>query len=463
MLKNKKIKMWILIVSSIIISLFIISWCIYHGLTEVIHVEGGTELKVNIFKITEISVLLIGIFLISTLGYLFGRIKVKGISFGTAGVFLVAILFGYLFSLPILKEVPILNNFYIENVDSSLNVYYSKVIQNIGLVFFVGAVGFVAGPSFFGNLKTKGKSLVLLVLSITLTSAIIALGFALIPGIDTAFSLGVLAGSNTTTPGFSSALEAVEALGGSTELVKLGYAVAYPFGVIIIVLFVQVLPKLLKTDLDKEKKEIDSVVKTTQIENIKLFKFDKYGLAPFSIAIVLGLLLGAIKIPLSLKGYEGPCFSLGTTGGVLLVTILFGHFGKIGNISLEVSSSTSNLLRELGLVFFLIGSGVSGGVSLITQVNAHGTLIILYGLLAGIVMSILPLIVGFLVSRKILKLSVLESLGSITGGRTSTPALGMLIDTAKTANVASFYASAYPIALIMVVLVPQIILSIIGL
>ena len=140
-MKNKKgIIKWIILGMCIIFILCILLWCGYHGFTEIIHVEGGTYLKVNIVSLSNIGVLLIGIFLIASLGYLFGRIKVKGISFGTAGVFLVALLFGYLFTQPILKNIPILENFYIENTESSLNLYYSKIIQNLGLVFFVSSV-----------------------------------------------------------------------------------------------------------------------------------------------------------------------------------------------------------------------------------------------------------------------------------------------------------------------------------
>lgn len=462
-MKNKKgIIKWIILGMCIIFILCILLWCGYHGFTEIIHVEGGTYLKVNIVSLSNIGVLLIGIFLIASLGYLFGRIKVKGISFGTAGVFLVALLFGYLFTQPTLKNIPILENFYIENTESSLNLYYSKIIQNLGLVFFVSSVGFVAGPTFVSSLRKNGKALVLIVLSITLSSALLCICFASLPNIDTSFALGVLAGSNTTTPGFSSALEAVESLGGSIELVKLGYAVAYPFGVIIIVLFVQVLPKLLKTNIEEERKIIEQRSDSKLVENTKLFRIDKYGLFPLAVAIVLGLLIGSIKTPLTLKGYDGACFSLGTTGGILLTSLLFGHIKRIGRISLEVLPTTSNLLREIGLVFFLIGSGVSGGVSLVSQINSHGPIIIIYGVVAGLIMSIIPLIVGFFVSKQLFKLRVLESLGLITGGRTSTPALGMLIDTAKTSSVASYYASAYPIALVLVVLVPQIIIMIVG-
>ena len=69
-----------------------------------------------------------------------------------------------------------------------------------------------------------------------------------------------------------------------------------------------------------------------------------------------------------------------------------------------------------------------------------------------------PMIIGYLVARYVLKMSLLNSLGSITGGMTSTPALGTLINVAGTEAVASAYAATYPIALLAIVLVSQFLL-----
>ena len=71
------------------------------------------------------------------------------------------------------------------------------------------------------------------------------------------------------------------------------------------------------------------------------------------------------------------------------------------------------------------------------------------------IFGILPMIVGYFVAAKVLKLSLLNNLGSITGGMTSTPALGTLISVAGTDDVASAYAATYPIALVSVVLASQ--------
>ena len=72
-------------------------------------------------------------------------------------------------------------------------------------------------------------------------------------------------------------------------------------------------------------------------------------------------------------------------------------------------------------------------------------------------MTILPMFVGYFFAAKVLKLSVLNNLGSICGGMTSTPALGTLIRVAGTDDVASAYAATYPVALVMVVLASQFI------
>ncbi|MDE7068377.1 MAG: permease, partial [Schaedlerella arabinosiphila] len=72
--------------------------------------------------------------------------------------------------------------------------------------------------------------------------------------------------------------------------------------------------------------------------------------------------------------------------------------------------------------------------------------------------TILPMIIGFIVAKNVLKLPLLNNLGSLTGGMTSTPALGTLINMAGTEDIAAAYAATYPIALIAVVLASQLII-----
>ena len=72
-------------------------------------------------------------------------------------------------------------------------------------------------------------------------------------------------------------------------------------------------------------------------------------------------------------------------------------------------------------------------------------------------MTIIPLLLAYFFSKYVLKMALLNNLGAITGGMTSTPALGALVNVAGTSDVSSAYASTYPIALILVVLSCQII------
>ncbi len=476
--KQKKNLKWLWITLALVLLAGVMAWCIYSAVQEM-GIEGIFRItaKNQTFSASAYSIiaLIAGIFIIAALGYLLGRITIKGVSLGTAGVFLVAILFGYLFTL-IPSDMPVLGAFAITDSSAYMYKLYGSTIQNIGLVLFVGSVGFIAGPKFFKNLKKNATSYVMLGAVIIFIGAALAVAFAFIPGIGAEFSIGILSGALTTTPGFSAAQEAAKASGGSVDIITLGHAIAYPFGVIGVVLFVQLMPKFLKADMNKERALL-TVGAEEKIEKKKgLFNVDEFGLMPFALAIVLGLVLGAINIPLTKDGYlvnaldaqgnaitvNGSCFSLGTTGGVLIMCLIFGHFGRIGKMSLEIPEKTLKVFREVGLMLFLIGAGVSGGVSLVSEIaNAGGAMIVVWGLLGGIVMTIVPMIVGYVIARYVLKLPLLFNLGSITGGMTSTPALGTLIGVSKTEDVAAAYASTYPIALVLVVLASQLIVTLI--
>lgn len=446
--KQKKNLKWLWIAIAVALAGLVAAWC----LVSALKVDNGVT---KVFKVSTTVALLTGLFLVALFGYLLGRITIKGVSLGTAGVFLVAILFGYLCTLPWMKDVPIFGVFYMQDTESTLNGYFENIVQNIGLILFVAAVGFIAGPSFFKNLKKNAKSYVLLGVIIIFAGGLVAALFTLIPGIEAEFSAGVLSGALTTTPGFSAAKEAAD--GALRNQVTLGHAIAYPFGVVGVVLFVQLIPKFLKVDMAKERALLSTGAKAVHIGKQGLIKCDEFGLTPFSLAVVLGVALGSITIPLTAKGYAGPCFSLGNTGGVLIMCLIFGHFGRIGKLSLEVPEKTVKVFREFGLMLFLIGAGVSGGVSLVSEISKSelGGMLVVYGFIGGALMTLIPMIIGFFIAKYALKISLLNNLGSITGGMTSTPALGTLINVAGTDDVASAYAATYPIALVAVVLVSQ--------
>ena len=156
--------------------------------------------------------------------------------------------------------------------------------------------------------------------------------------------------------------------------------------------------------------------------------------------------------PLSGQGLSGTTFSLTTTGGALITALVFGHFGHIGPVSLKVEKRVLEVFRELGLLLFLIGAGIAGGTKFVQYFQP---IYFVY----GVVLTIVPMIIGYIFAVYVLKFSLFNALGSITGGMTSTPALGTLIQVAGTDDVAAAYAATYPIALVLVVLASQLINS----
>ena len=419
----------------------------------------------KLINLGQTPTVLLSIFFVCFVGYAIGAVKVKGLSLGTAGVFLFSLLFGYLCTLPGLQEIPVLGKLYMADAgDAKMDSI--GFIGDVGLVLFVTSVGAIAGPKFFHDLKKNAKTYVPMGALIIIMGALVTELFAMIPGVGPAYATGILSGALTSTPAFSAAKATVAELAANQEgLVVLGQAVAYPFGVIGVVLFVQLMPRILKADMSKERRLVTgasaAVDQKKKNEPKKLIELDDFGFAAFGLALVLGILLGSVKVPLSGKGFAGPCFSLGMTGGPLLASLILGHFGRIGSVSLKVQTNALKAFREFGLMLFLAGAGLEGGVVLVEQLSKSdlGAMLVVYGFIAGVIITIIPMVVGFLFAKYICKLPLLNNLGSITGGMTSTPALGTLIGVAGTDDVAGAYASTYPIALVLVVLASQLINS----
>ena len=110
-------------------------------------------------------------------------------------------------------------------------------------------------------------------------------------------------------------------------------------------------------------------------------------------------------------------------------------------------------LRELGLALFLMGAGLEAGRGFVEVLLEHGPSLFLI----GIVMTTVPMFVGFFICYKLFRIPTLTSLGSVCGGMTSTPALGSLIAVAGSDEVSVSYAATYPVALICIVLAAQFI------
>jgi putative transport protein len=157
------------------------------------------------------------LFVIIALGYLAGRIKIKGLSLDVSAIIFVALIFGH------------------------FGIIIPKDFQNLGLVLFIFTIGVQAGPGFFESFKKDGRKLALfatlLILVAGLVTLLVVAGF----GIDKNIAIGLLTGALTSTPGLAAAIDYT-----NSPLASIGYGVAYPFGVIGVILFVRLMPKLMK-------------------------------------------------------------------------------------------------------------------------------------------------------------------------------------------------------------------------
>ena len=396
----------------------------------------------GLLSITKISFLVFCVFLIAGLGYLLGRITIKGVSLGTAGVFIVALLFGAFLYNPLAEQLKVGDATYVVNA--------LKIVENLGLILFVTSVGFIAGPNFFGDFKRNFKSYIVLGLLIIIVGGLSCAACIIfdnkVYGRDleevSAMLVGLLSGSLTSTPAFSAAKATVTS-DALEAIVAVGHGIAYLYGVVGVVLFVQLVPKFCKANMEEERAKLSEANPEMPSKLTgKELELDPFGFCAFSIAAVLGVLLGSFKFG---------NFSLTTTGGCLLLSLILGHFAKIGNISITPTEGTLKVFRELGLMLFLIGAGIAGGAEFVKYFE---WVYFIY----GIIMTMVPMIIGFIFAKYVLKINLLNNLGSICGGMTSTPALGTLISTAGTEKVAGAYASTYPIALIAVVIVSQVLI-----
>ena len=170
------------------------------------------------------------LFLVIGLGIALGKLKIKGICFDLSAVIFVAIFFGYLYNLFGVKfEIP-------------------PIIQNVGLILFIYTIGMQAGPSFFNAFKEQGSKLIILAAVTVLSGAGVAILLSYIYGVDMKLMTGLLTGALTSTPGLAAAIQS-----SHSPLASIGYGIAYPFGVLGVILFVKLSPKLFRVSLEKEE------------------------------------------------------------------------------------------------------------------------------------------------------------------------------------------------------------------
>ena len=137
------------------------------------------------------------LFLIVALGFMLGRIKIKGLSLDVSAVIFIALLFGH------------------------FGVIIPKELGNFGLVLFIFTIGIQAGPGFFDSFRSKGKTLILITMLIICSACLTAVGLKYAFDIDTPSVVGLIAGALTSTPGLAVAIDST-----NSPLASIAYGIS---------------------------------------------------------------------------------------------------------------------------------------------------------------------------------------------------------------------------------------------
>ena len=178
--------------------------------------------------------------IVIALGIALGKIKIAGISLGITFVLFAGILAGHL--------------------GFKVNPEMLDFIKEFGLILFVFSIGLQLGPGFFESFKKGGLSLNLLAVSIVLIGALITIILHIVTGMSMPMLVGVMSGAVTNTPGLGAAQEALKQVSanfpaGNLPVIGLGYAVAYPFGVVGIILSMLLIKSFFKINIQQELSE----------------------------------------------------------------------------------------------------------------------------------------------------------------------------------------------------------------
>lgn len=178
--------------------------------------------------------------LVISIGITLGRIKIFGVSLGITWILFVGIAFGH-FGL---------------NIDPTILHF----VKEFGLILFIYSIGMQVGPSFFSSFKKGGLTLNMLAASIVFLGVLTTYIIYSVTDLDISTMVGILSGAVTNTPGLGAAQQTFnDVTGGADPTMSMGYAVAYPLGVVGIIVSLVMFRYIFKINFEKEAKEIDDL------------------------------------------------------------------------------------------------------------------------------------------------------------------------------------------------------------
>ncbi len=179
------------------------------------------------------------LFIVASLGYLFGTINIKGYTLGVAAVLFMGLAFGA----------------------ANTSFHIPEIVINLGLILFVYSIGLSSGPAFFKSYKKNGFRDFLFLISMLLLSGLIAGGLFMMLDLSAAAITGAYAGSTTNTPALAGVIDYINNTNAanSEQLLNdavIGYSFSYPMGVLGAIFAIIIMEKFLGIDYEKENEEL---------------------------------------------------------------------------------------------------------------------------------------------------------------------------------------------------------------
>lgn len=213
------------------------------------------EFLIDLFSSPSAITTFLFITLTAVFGILFGHLKFGHIKFGIAGVLFFGIFFGHIGFPTDTTQISILN-----------------FIRDFGLILFVYSIGIETGPRFLSSFRKDGLRLNLIAVGGILMGLIITLLIAFNTDIMPDVLTGVMCGAVTNTPGLGAATEVLKDQGFATDMIGAGYAIAYPFGVIGLLLIIILIRLIFRINIKEEEKSYLESIGTTdsKLESVEI-------------------------------------------------------------------------------------------------------------------------------------------------------------------------------------------------
>lgn len=369
--------------------------------------------------------------LVAIAGLLLAQVKIKGIGLGVTGVLFAGIFAGH----------------WGLHVDKTI----LEFVRDFGLILFVFTIGLQLGPGFFASFRQQGLKLNLLAAGIVLSGAATTLVMASLMKINMFAAPGLFSGATTNTPSLGATQQMLKSMGGKfadqAGLPSLAYAAAYPgavAGIIGVILFLRRVfhdqsepPQLDRTHL---------AVRNPHPDNVP----DETNFLPIFIGIALGVIVGAI--PIAIPHIPVPV-QLGLAGGPLVLAIILSRLGRLGPLVWHMPAGTNAAFRELGIVLFLACVGLKAGGNFFETVFTREGL---NWLLAGLAITMLPLLLAAFLGRTLFKLDFTTISGLLAGSMTDPPALAFAHAVSMSDAPLVAYATVYPLSMLLRIFTAQI-------